>query len=463
MRVLSLIAAAAAVASTVVASSPKNSVLTYTVSCQTTYIVQNGDTCSKIGKNFNVYTSKIKKWNPSINAGCTNLYIDQILCLSAPKTQSSVVAVGTTTGSTSTKTASSAASTTTVLVLAGSQCTSNGDCAGARCCNLANNQCVLDPNNDICDIIPTGTGPAQPTSNPGATSCYAGSYGLEQGDGYSGYCCKSQADCQDDCISGACNGPVNSKTTTVKNPTATATATASTATVPGTCYPGSSGLKKGDGYSGYCCKDQSDCRDDCIRGTCNGPVNTKTTAIPVTKTTATKTTSTKSTTTSAAATGVPTGLTVQISSSKDFCLFLPPSPGNKANNGGKQDIDAIASSEKYAVSFCTTPNINAPGAGLLPSGFVTKATYQTNSAAGFVQVRGSINVAAYGLSTKDEGGQYDDHGAGSPPKSTCAGYPYYVSLIEPNTGDFCIRCCETYSDCNAGRSAYGCDRVVPAL
>lgn len=47
MRVLSLIAAAAAVASTVVAASPKNSVLTYTVSCQTTYIVQNGDTVSE--------------------------------------------------------------------------------------------------------------------------------------------------------------------------------------------------------------------------------------------------------------------------------------------------------------------------------------------------------------------------------------------------------------------------------
>lgn len=57
----------------------------------------------------------------------------------------------------------------------------------------------------------------------------------------------------------------------------------------------------------------------------------------------------------------------------------------------------------------------------------------------------------------------DNHGSGSPPNSVCSGYPYYVSLIEPNTATFCIRCCETYSDCNAGRSAYGCDRVVPAL
>lgn len=44
MRVLSLVAAATALASTVAAAAAKNSVLTYTVSCETTYIVQNGDT-----------------------------------------------------------------------------------------------------------------------------------------------------------------------------------------------------------------------------------------------------------------------------------------------------------------------------------------------------------------------------------------------------------------------------------
>lgn len=327
------------------------------------------------------------------------------------------------------------------------------------CCNLATNQCVLDPNGDICDIPPptTKTTTAGQPSSTGAASCYPGSKGLGNGDGYSGYCCSTQADCLDDCISGKCNGPVNTKTTSIKTTTSTKTATATGS--PATCYPGSKGLGNGDGYSGYCCSTQADCIDDCISGKCNGPVNTKTTSITATATVST-TTKTIATTT---VTAVPTGLTVQISSSKDFCLFLPSSPGNKANNGGKQDIDAIADSEKNAVAFCYTPNINAPGAGLFPSGFITKAVYQTNSAAGFVQVRGSINPAAYELSSKDQGGQYDNHGAGSPPKSTCAGYKYYVSLIEPNSGDFCIRCCSSYTDCNAGRSAYGCDRVVPAL
>ncbi|KAI8979750.1 hypothetical protein BDF20DRAFT_529478 [Mycotypha africana] len=182
------------------------------------------------------------------------------------------------------------------------------------------------------------------------------------------------------------------------------------------------------------------------------------------KTTTKKTTATKTTTTSATATGIPDianyGLTVQISSSKDFCLFLPSSPGNKANNNGKVDIDAIADSEKDAVAFCLKPSEKAPGARTLPTTFIKTAHYYRNTTAGYVQVTGTFNPAAYELSTKDDGGQYDNHGAGSPPNSICHGYKYYVSLIEPSTPDYCIRCCDTYADCHAGRSAYGCRRVV---
>jgi hypothetical protein len=42
MRVLSLVAAAVALAGT--ANAAASTVLTYTVNCQTTYVVQNGDT-----------------------------------------------------------------------------------------------------------------------------------------------------------------------------------------------------------------------------------------------------------------------------------------------------------------------------------------------------------------------------------------------------------------------------------
>lgn len=36
--------------------------------------------------------------------------------------------------------------------------------------------------------------------------------------------------------------------------------------VAAACIAGSSGLGKGDGYKGYCCKDQADCLDDCVKG-----------------------------------------------------------------------------------------------------------------------------------------------------------------------------------------------------
>ncbi|KAL7315203.1 hypothetical protein PS15m_006685 [Mucor circinelloides] len=456
MRFSSLAIAAIAVlsSSTYAAKATSAPSLTqYTVTCQKTYVVKNGDTCSKIGKAFNVYTSYIKKWNPSINAGCTNLYIDQVLCLSAPTTHSSAIAIGTnslvTPTPTPTKSAKTTAKATTVLTMtnAAPQCTKDADCTGARCCNLQTNECVLDPYDTLCG--------KQSASSLTSSSCTAGSQGLAQGDGYNGYCCNTQADCLDDCISGVCNGPVNTKTATATTKTTTTTKTTSSPGSSATCTSGSKGLGKGDGYNGACCATQADCLDDCISGVCNGPVNTKT-ATATTKTSTTKTST-------ATATATPSGLVVQLSSSKDFCLFLPPSPGNKAANGNKVDIDAIADSEKNAVSFCTKPNVNAPAAAAMPSGFIKSASYQTNTAAGFVQVRGTLNIASYELSPKDEGGQYDNHGAGSPPNSMCAGYPYYVSLIEPNTATFCIRCCETYSDCNAGRSAYGCDRVVPAL
>lgn len=123
----------------------------------------------------------------------------------------------------------------------------------------------------------TGTKTTTATASPTPGSCTPGSYGLGNGDGYNGACCKDQSDCLDDCLSGKCNGPVNTKTATV---TSTKTSTKSTSTASPTsttCTSGSYGLGKGDGYNGACCKDQSDCWDDCLGGKCNGPVNTATT------------------------------------------------------------------------------------------------------------------------------------------------------------------------------------------
>ncbi|KAI8376642.1 hypothetical protein EDC96DRAFT_495299 [Choanephora cucurbitarum] len=141
-------------------------------------------------------------------------------------------------------------------------------------------------------------------------------------------------------------------------------------------------------------------------------------------------------------------------------MMLPPSPGNKAANGGKVDIDAIANSEKNAIAFCTKPSANAPGASTMPVTLLKSAYFYKNTTAEYVQVTGKLNPAAYELSTKDNGGQYDNHGAGSPPNSICYGYRYYVAMVEPNNPDYCVRCCNHYDDCHAGRSEYGCKRVV---
>jgi hypothetical protein len=131
------------------------------------------------------------------------------------------------------------------------------------------------------------------TSTPTSGACTPGSFGLGNGDGYNGACCKDQSDCMDDCISSTCNGPVNPKATTTKTATKTTTTNASTkttttkttttkatttkktttkktatATATASCIPGARGKKKGNGKTGYCCSSSSDCVETCRSGTC---------------------------------------------------------------------------------------------------------------------------------------------------------------------------------------------------
>lgn len=183
---------------------------------------------------------------------------------------------------TTTATATATATSTPGTCTPGSSGLGKGDGYNGACCK-DQSDCLDDCINGTCNgPINTATKTTTATATPTSSTCSPGSFGLGKGDGYNGACCKDQSDCWDDCIKGVCNGPVNTATKTL---TATATATST----PGTCTPGSSGLGKGNGFNGACCKDQSDCLDDCIKGVCNGPVNTKT----ATKTTTKKTTTTK--------------------------------------------------------------------------------------------------------------------------------------------------------------------------
>ncbi|KAJ7347235.1 glycoside hydrolase superfamily [Mycena albidolilacea] len=62
--------------------------------CTQTYTVVSGDTCSAIESAKGVSDAQLHALNPSINSGCTNLEIGQILCLSGGCTQTYTVVSG---------------------------------------------------------------------------------------------------------------------------------------------------------------------------------------------------------------------------------------------------------------------------------------------------------------------------------------------------------------------------------
>ncbi|KAL1930165.1 hypothetical protein VTP01DRAFT_1319 [Rhizomucor pusillus] len=138
---------------------------------------------------------------------------------------------------------------------------------------------------------------------------------------------------------------------------------------------------------------------------------------------------------------------VKIKGPDDYCFFLPPGP----------DME-VAPNEKIGVPYCTRRAV-VPGNRVFPKGFVTVAHYE--EADNFVQVTGYIDSSKAGLIPNDQGGQYDNHGEGKPIGAECAGWNYFVNLVEPADNRFCIRCCNSKDDCNPGRSQYGCMRVVP--
>ncbi|KAF9438220.1 hypothetical protein BGZ76_009147 [Entomortierella beljakovae] len=149
---------------------------------------------------------------------------------------------------------------------------------------------------------------------------------------------------------------------------------------------------------------------------------------------------------SAGKTKVTTGQVGAIINEKNFCLFLPPMYG-----GG------ISENEDRAVAFCTKPIGTAPKARVLPTGFIKSAHLVRNSKKKWVQITGRMNGKKYGLSKKDGGGQYDIK---APVGARCAGYNYFVELVEPDSDIYCIRCCKNKVDCPVNKSTYGCKKVL---
>ncbi|KAI1321149.1 hypothetical protein EDD11_007715 [Mortierella claussenii] len=141
-----------------------------------------------------------------------------------------------------------------------------------------------------------------------------------------------------------------------------------------------------------------------------------------------------------------TGQIGAINSDKEYCLFLPPMYG-----GG------ISENEDKAVAFCTNAIPSAPKAGILPAGFVQSAHFIRNTQKDWVQLTGRIDRSKYGLSAEDGGGQYDNK---APVSAKCAGYNYFVELVEPDVQIYCIRCCKNKADCPVNKSTYGCEKVL---
>ncbi|KAI8389260.1 hypothetical protein BD560DRAFT_381059 [Blakeslea trispora] len=137
-----------------------------------------------------------------------------------------------------------------------------------------------------------------------------------------------------------------------------------------------------------------------------------------------------------------TTYSIQINSDTAFCSFLPPNPG-----------DDVGATENDGKPFCTDSSL---GGGAFPDGFIKTAHYASTD--NYVQVTGTMDGSKYTLSSSDGGGQYDNKDIKG---VSCNDYKYFVNMLEPDTGLFCIRCCQNKSDCNLGASTYGCERIVP--
>lgn len=125
------------------------------------------------------------------------------------------------------------------------------------------------------------------------------------------------------------------------------------------------------------------------------------------------------------------GQIAQVIDANNFCIFLPPS--DSADRG-------IASTEWNAEAFCTGNTPQAKNAGKIPSGFIQSAHFLATDT--YVQVTGQISPTKGRLDPKDDGGQYDIK---APVGSSCAGWKYYVNLVEPSGNTYCMRCCVSLS------------------
>ncbi|KAI8970455.1 hypothetical protein BDF20DRAFT_797655, partial [Mycotypha africana] len=141
------------------------------------------------------------------------------------------------------------------------------------------------------------------------------------------------------------------------------------------------------------------------------------------------------------------GMIAQVKDATDFCVFLPP----------KDSTDRIISNTEWnANAFCMGDTPLAVGADKMPDGFILSAHYVKTDL--YVQITGQMDYTKANLVGTDEGGQMD---VKAPDGSSCAGWQYYVNLIEPVSNTYCMRCCVSMKICNRGISEKGCAHIIP--
>ncbi|KAI8365956.1 uncharacterized protein BYT42DRAFT_483351, partial [Radiomyces spectabilis] len=141
------------------------------------------------------------------------------------------------------------------------------------------------------------------------------------------------------------------------------------------------------------------------------------------------------------------GQVAQVVDATNFCVFLPPTDSADRN---------IADTEWNAQAFCMGNTPKATNAGKIPAGFIQSAHFVATDK--YVQVTGQIDPTKANLDVNDDGGQYDIK---APDGSSCAGWKYYVNLIEPTGRTYCMRCCNDDRTCNRGISEKGCAHIIP--
>ncbi|KAF9921117.1 hypothetical protein FBU30_008894 [Linnemannia zychae] len=137
-----------------------------------------------------------------------------------------------------------------------------------------------------------------------------------------------------------------------------------------------------------------------------------------------------------------------IDSADQFCTFMTG-----------YGVAPVAPNEGCGAVYCYGQQKN--GGLKMPDGYILSTNYLKNDTAQYVQVTGCINSAVWAQDPLDDGGQMDSHGW----PYSCAGYKKFVSLLEPATNTFCIRCCMSTdnSDCNTSISTKGCWNVIPGV